>query len=253
MKNKILIVVLFIAVGVLTYLLLKKSEQVKDSQIAQQAKENVKLDVENLKQKLDNQGLQHTIMSDKENIVKSIKEIRDSSDKKKLDSVTKLLNIRDKQLTYYASYSASLEGKLLKAEKTDTGFYYSDKWANIQYVKPKDTSGNGHFNFKYNAEINYAEYWKKSSFIAPKKHYIDFWINDPRATINGVKRLKIEAKEPSLKIEGSSMVMYDGQAHFGADVGINIGKVKVGTSYMYNTVTGDWKPYYYGKFKLIGF
>lgn len=58
-----------------------------------------------------------------------------------------------------------------------------------------------------------------------------------RAAINRAKPIKIEAKEPKFKLEGSSVVMYDGQLHVGTDIGLNIG-----TSYIYNIVTGEWKP-----------
>lgn len=251
MKNNIFTALLIVAVIVLTYLLITGRGK-KESGIEPAAKELVNADVKNIVTKMDREGFEHTVLSDKENVIKSVTQL-DTITRNKLDSVNNLLGIKDKQLEHWISYSAKLEGRLLQAVRTDTSYRYEDKWANIEYVSSKDTIGNGHFNFKYNADINYAEYWKRSHFLAPKKHYIDLWINDPRATINGVKRVKIEAKEPKIKLEGSSIIMYDGQPHIGADVGINIGKVKVGTSYMYNTVTKDWKPYYYGKFKLIGF
>ncbi|MEI2271840.1 hypothetical protein OHD16_06765 [Sphingobacterium sp. ML3W] len=251
MRNKIFTALLIVLVIVLTYLLVT-SRGNKESGIEPAAKELVNAEVKNIVTKMDREGFEHTVMSDKENVIKSVAQL-DTNSRKKLDSVNALLGIKEKQLEHWISYSAKLEGKLLKAVRTDTSFRYEDKWANIEYVISKDTANNGHFNFKYNADINYAEYWKRNHFLAPKKHYIDFWINDPRATINGVKRIKIEAKEPKFKVEGSSIVMYDGHAHIGADVGVKIGKVKVGTSYMYNTATGDLKPYYYGKFKLLDF
>ncbi|WP_312364040.1 hypothetical protein [Sphingobacterium sp.] len=251
MRNNIFIALLIVAVIVLSYLLIK-SRGSKETGIEPAAKEAVKADVKNIVTKMDREGFEHTVMSDKENVIKSVNQL-DTNARNKLDSVNVLLGIKDKQIEHWISYSAKLEGKLLKADRTDTSFRYEDKWADIEYVRGKDTLGSGHFNFKYNADINYAEYWKRSHFLAPKKHYIDFWINDPRATINGVKRIKIEPKEQKFKVESSSIIMYDGRVNIGADVGINIGKVKLGGSYMYNTVTGEWKPYYYTKFKIVEF
>lgn len=248
MRNNIFTALLAAAVVVLLYIVFT-IRPYQDNKIAEQAKEVVRLEVDKVGKEIDKKGFQHAVIEDKQNVVKSLSHLSDSS-RRELDSVKALLSIKDKQLSHYISYSATLEGKLLKAVKTDTSFIYTDKWATIEYVP--DTT-DGVFNFTYNADINYAEYWRKSWFLAPKKHYVDFWISDPRATINGVKRVKIESKEPFTKVDLNSMVLIDGDVSTGPDVGISLGRFKVGASYLYNLDKEVWKPYFYGKYKILGF
>ncbi|OOG19120.1 hypothetical protein BWD42_04000 [Sphingobacterium sp. CZ-UAM] len=252
MKRTLFEIVLGLVVLILALLLIQQVNKPKRSTIEQKAKEMVSAEVERVNTKIDKMGMQHAVTDEKEKIVSSLSNLDDSSRYWK-ERFLEQAGINEKNVKLMTTYETTIKGMKLSASRTDTGFYYSDKWANIQYVRPKDTADNGHFNFSYNAEINYAEYWKRSHFLAPKKHYIDFWINDPRAKINGVKRLQIESKEPKFRLESSSMVLYDGQTHIGGDIGVSLGNVRVGTSYLYNAATGEWKPYFYGKYKLIGF
>lgn len=251
MRNNIFISLLTVAVVVLLYLLLSKQENQSDV-VPDVVKESVKADVENIVRKIDREGFQHAVISDKENVVRKIKEL-DSAAIKELDSVKVLLGIKDKQLKHYITYSTTLEGKLLQAEQTDTSFRYEDKWANIEYVISKDTLSAGHFNFKYNADISYAEYWNKKHFLAQKKHYIDFWIADPRAQINGVKRVKIESKKPAVLVDVNASGYYTDRLNVGIDAGINISRARIGAGYFYDMEENKWRALMSAKFKILEF
>lgn len=253
MRGRIFTALLAVAVLVLLYLLLfhKPVAPDQNSGLNPIVKEAVKVEVETVKKNIDRKGFEHAVISDKENVIRHISEL-DTSARKELDSVKRLLNIKDKQLKEWRQYGVSLQAKL-DAVRTDTSFRYSDKWANIEYVKPKDTLSSGHFNFAYNAEVNYAEYWQKSWFLAPKKHYIDFWISDPRATINSVKRVKFEVKEPFVRVDVNASAYYTDQLNVGFDGGVHLGRSRIGAGYYYNVASGDWRPLVNYKFNLIEF
>lgn len=250
MRSKIFTALLAVAVIVLLFLLFSREEK-KDNGIAPAAKEAVKAEVEKVNKEIDRKGFEHAVISDKENVVRSVTEL-DTSARRQLDSVTRLLNIERKQLKEWKQYSVSLQGRL-EAIKTDTGFRYSDKWANIEFIRPKDTLSSGHFNFSYNAEINYAEYWRRTWFLAPKKHYIDFWISDPRATINKVKRVKFEVREPFVKVDVNASAFYTDKLNIGADAGIHFGRTRLGGGYYYDFDTGEWRPVLTAKYRLLEF
>lgn len=249
MRNKVFTALLAVAVIVLLYLLLSQDKKIHDD-ISPIAKEAVKAEVETVIRYIDKKGFDHAVISDKENIVKSISQL-DTNAQKKIDSLENQLGIKEKQLKHFISYSTTLEGKLLKAEKTDTSFRYRDNWAYIEYVKPKDTISTGHFNLKYNAEINYAEYWTKKHFLSPKKNYIDLWISDPRATINGVKRIKIEPKQDNIGIEVNVLGLYTDRLNIGIDGSLRVGKGRFGAGYVYDMLDSRWKPIIILKYNLL--
>lgn len=251
MRNKIFTILLTITVVILVTVLIKEKFSKKDSVIAPVVKEAVRADVENISKKIDRQGFEHAVISDKENVIRLITEL-DTSAIRELDSVKKLLDIKDKQLLEYRQYTVRIEKKLA-AIKTDTGFRYADKWTNIEYVKPIDTTSPGHFNFTYDAEINHAEYWKKKHILAPKQHYIDFWISDPRATINKVKRVKFEVKEPYMGIEVNASSFYTDRLNMGIDGSIRFGRTHLGGGYFYDFNIGKWRPLVTAKFRLLEF
>ncbi|SUJ19030.1 Uncharacterised protein [Sphingobacterium spiritivorum] len=254
MRNKIFTALLAVAVIVLLYIVLTKKD-VKESGITPVAKEMVKAEVKAVNKVIDQKGFEHAVISDKENIVSSISQL-DSAAIKELDSVKAQLNIKDKQLKQWINYSVSLEGRLLQAQRTDTSFRYQDQWANIEYIRPTDTIGNGYFNFKYNAEINYAEYWKRDWLLGPKKHYIDFWVADKRASVNGVKRIKYEVKESSFGLDVSGKALFNGvdqRIYIGSEASIDIGRFNISGSYLYSPVVDRWYPFVSGKYRLLEF
>lgn len=220
--------------------------------IPQEARESVDASVKGIINTVDEKGFNHAVMGDKENLVQSITQLNDSS-RREVDSVKRLLKIKDKQLIEWIQYATTLEGRKLPASKTDTGFYFKDKYALIELVKPKDTLSKEYFNFKYNAEINYAEYYKKDWFLGRKKQYIDFWIADPRATINGVKRVKIEPKQDNLKIDVNASGFYTDRLNLGLDAGLTINRTRIGGGYYYDMIDKEWTPVISVKFRLLEF
>lgn len=80
--------------------------------------------------------MEHATISDKENVIQSFYELDDST-KIRLGTVTKLLGIERKQFKEWRHCNTSISAKDLPAFKTDTGFYYKDKYAHIEFIKGK--------------------------------------------------------------------------------------------------------------------
>ncbi|WP_312697225.1 hypothetical protein [Sphingobacterium mizutaii] len=132
-------------------------------ELPQEAKEAVNAEVTKITKKIDENGMEHAIISDKENVIQSFYELDDST-KIRLDSVTKLLGIERKQFKEWRHYNTSISAKDLPAFKTDTGFYYKDKYSHIEFIKGKESLSKEKFNFSYNAEINYQNITKRIGF-----------------------------------------------------------------------------------------
>ena len=224
----------------------------EDKTIEPTVQQLVDTEVKRVNKKIDEKGFEHAVIDEIENTVNR-GNISDSV-KQELDSITKLLGIKDRQLNHYIRYSVTLQDSLLQAkemvsERGDTTYAYSDKWANITYVP--NVSG-GHFNFKYNAEINYTEYWKRDGFFKPKKHYVDFWISDKRATVNGMNRVKFETKKRPSTLRINTLGMYHDGFHAGADGQIRIGgRYWLGGGYLYDFDGKEWRPIFTGRISII--
>lgn len=244
MKNLLILVLSIVCVYLFFF---RKSETIVEK-IPYEVKETVEVEVGRINRKIDAEGFNHAVISEMENQIKGYKQLTDSA-KIEIDSITKLLGIKQNQLNQYVSYSATLEDSLLKVtHKTDTSIIYKDKYANIEFIPRYE-----HFNFSYNANVNYATYSKRDWFLGRKKDYIDFWISDPRATINGVKRLKIEQKENFFKVDVNAGAYYTNQLNAGFDGGVHFGRMRLGAGYFYDTSENEWRPVFTAKYNLLDF
>lgn len=161
--------------------------------ITEEAALLVEAEVKNIATKLDNEGMEHAIFNDMENLIRDNRLLQGEA-KAWHDSaqvLTGVLGDARKELHELTSVNSTLRASLLKALKTDSGYNYSDNWADIQFILPTDSTG-PHFNLAYNVEFNFARIREKGNFFRDGKSYTDIWLTDKRATIDGVRRVKIE-------------------------------------------------------------
>ena len=164
--------------------------------------------------KIDKFGLNHVTIEEGKNVLprSAINNVAVSVGI--LDTTAMAIDILKKQVVSLTVISSGLEVKNLVAEKVLDSlkreiYIYNDRYVSLKF-KPADTLNKEHtFDFKYNAELNYVEYWKKKfPIIGSKRAYIDVWSNDKRTTINGVDRLKIEQKEPQFGLRVQMRSIY---------------------------------------------
>lgn len=252
MKN-FAIIVLMIGCGCLAYLYFfnPKVEKVKSTDVSQAAQEYVKAEVTDVNNKITKKGFKVAVIEAVANTVGDTDLLRDSFKMFK-DSATIELGIKDKQIVSLTQYSARLEGKLLKATSIgDTSYKYASNGLKLEFNKP--SKSDPYFNYSYDAKINYVEYWKKRNFLAPKKQYIDFWIEDSRASINGVKRLKVAPRVDKIKMDVNASSFYTDRLNIGVDADVTIGRYKLGAGYYYDMDRKTWQPVLKAKFKLLEF
>ncbi|WP_437918598.1 hypothetical protein [Sphingobacterium sp. LRF_L2] len=246
------IIIAFLVLTLIYFFLSPKSED-RPEVIPKESREYVDLKVKEVSKSIDEKGFDHAVMEALQNEVRSLRQLNSNS-RNEVDSVKKLLKLKDKQLISYTSINTTIRDTvLIPILVGDTSYRYTDKYASIEHVLSKDSSKPGYFNFSYNADVNYAEYWKKKNFLSKKKHYIDFWISDPRATINGIKRVKIEANSPSFKVDVNALGLYFKGLNVGLDGQIKLGRFRVGGGYIYNFDDKSWRPIITGRFNLLEF
>lgn len=253
MKN-VLIAILILVCGFLAWQWLitpKPTQNTATEKIAESGRALVDIEVGNIKRKVDEHGIERALIDDRKQLISSYKQLKDSS-KREIDSLQKLLNIRNKQLISYTSITSTLRDSLMKAiNYGDSVYKYSDNYAKISFNRPKEL-----FSLQYDAEVNIVEYWKRSWFLAPKKPYLELWLSDPRATINGVKRLKIEPKMDNFALKFKGVGRYNGkyqEVYAGGGVGFEARRFEFQGDYLYDFTTNAWYPSISGSWKLFEF
>src|SRR6478736_5700462 len=80
-------------------------------------------------------------------------------------------------------------------------FYYKDKYLTLDVnTNLKDTADLGSFTYKYNADLNIYQYYKKSWSFGAKKSYIDISSNDSNSTVMGVKKFTVVQPYPEFGV-----------------------------------------------------
>lgn len=220
-----------------------------DTGIAQQAREVTNLEVTRINKNIGDKGLVGALLEDKANLITNISQVRDSA-KQEIDSIARLLGIERGRVGHYLSMYTTTMDSLLEARRTPTGYDYKDDWAYMSFTNPTKTDS-AKFSFRYNAEVNMVEYWDRANFLSPKKHYIDLWLSDPRATINSVKRLKIEPTPKQFGVSVQAIGDYHPKhgAGLGAGARVQIGRIGLQGAYLYDGQR--WYPAFRGSYDLI--
>ena len=76
---------------------------------------------------------------------------------------------------------------------------------------------------------------------------------DTRATVNGVKRVKIQPKQDNVKVDVNASGFYTDRLNLGVDGGVTIGRTRLGGNYYYDMVDRQWKRLVSVKLRLLEF
>lgn len=256
MKN-ILIIILCIAIAILIWMLLKKSDQDITDKSSTSSKSSVELEAKELSRKVDTSGMEHVVYKEAEPILRTI-ELK-VEDKEKVDSLLSVVGIKEKQLksvtNAYATVSA--ENLELKRTKNDTSFVYQDKFLNLSISPKNDTISIA--SFGYNFDFNSVSYdprkWYQKIFNWKDVTYTNIWSTDPRATVRGYEKLTIQDKEPDIgyTIKASAMYLPEwGTSSFGPKLNIRYKRINATGSYMYFPVHKEWFPVFGVDIDLLG-
>lgn len=250
MKN-IIIIALAVLCGFLAYKYITKPVALIDkgtAKVAKSGRELVDIDVKNINSKIDEKGIEGALFEDKQQV--SGADQLDDSSRAEIDSIQRLRGIENRR---WIAYTNVLQGRLDSALKAtnhgDSLYTYSDPYAALSFNLPKET-----FSLRYDADLNIAEYWDRKWFLAPKKRYVELWLSDPRATIKGVKRMRIEPQQDKfdLTLKGSAQYHVE-DIGMGGKLNIRVGRVTGSGSYLYYPRYGDWKPAFSLDYEIGGF
>ena len=117
-----------------------------------------------------------------------------------IDSLTKLLKIKDKQLQSYTGISTKDTGTVkLRVDTiyTDSisqyNFNYKDKWLTINGYLNQDS----HLDYTINDSLGITVYNKKQGLFKSPVTIINVYSLNPREKINGITNFQILTKTPS--------------------------------------------------------
>ena len=251
-KN-IFMIVLILLSGLMAWKLLSNPDAIEGDQapIKQAAKDRVDLDVQNIDKKIREDGFESALIKDHMQVIGSDSELTDSSKREK-DSIIRILRIQNKQLVSYTQVATRTIDSLMKAKNYgDTLFEHNGEYAKISFNLPKQT-----FSLQYDAKVNLAEYWRRDWFLGPKKRYLEVWMADTTASINGVKRLRVEPKPDNFAMKIKGIGVYNGkhqEAYFGPGIEVETRRFEYEGQYLYDYGTNKWYPGFKVGYKLFEF
>lgn len=112
-----------------------------------------------------------------------------------LDSLSKLLKIKDKQLKSFTDlqWNFTLEDKwkidtiYIDSSFKYTQFQWQDKWIFIK----GDIGNTDSFSIKGIDSISISNYWKRKWFLGNKKHYIDISNSNPHISYSNLRSIEL--------------------------------------------------------------
>lgn len=225
----------------------------------------IDLHVEPEKIYTDTEGRQHTVIdADKNTFIQSeANKIVNDQLKPVIDSIAKRVGVKGKQIESSTTISTTSQATDLKAMRSAMDslrrltIYYKDKYLELAYrpAIPGDTTDLGSFDYKYNADLDIDQYWKRAFILGRKSSYLDIFSNDKRTTINGVKRLQIEQKDPGFGVRVQALGNYDLRSKLlqpGAGLTIDIGPFSARSALFYNANERRFTPTIEGAFTIFG-
>ena len=180
-----------------------------------------------------------------------------------VDTVAEALKIAKDKLQQVTQIATVTKAAQLKAEKKIDSlqrltYYYHDRYLQLAYrpAYATDSTGNGQFDFAYNDSLNVVQYWKRNWLLGAKKSYIDIYSNDPRTTVNGIKRLVVEQKEPKLGVRILAMASYDFSRKLitiGPGLQVDFKHLSLTGSFYYDADAQSFKPKFAARYDFIKF
>lgn len=213
---------------------------------------------------VDDSGEVHSVFEIPKENTKSRKDIRDRSKPLgMIDTAAMLLNLARKEIISVREQLSTTQARALKAERkvnelNQVVYYYKDKYVDLAYTPPLDTTSQGTFDFTYNGRVTVTDYTKRDKIlglkIGAKRSYTDIVSEDPRTTINGYRALQLKRQEPFFGLRGQAVGNYNPETHtFGVGTGVRVdfGRLSLQGNYLFYPVTGNWRPSVNANYDII--
>lgn len=249
------LVLLCVGLGVSTYIFYNKPAQ--KVVVPKEVEKLVNIEADRAAKKIkDKGGIEHAILDDKHNLIKEVAEL-DPASRDTIQKLAERLNISERDLKSVTTYVATIERKYQKLVKlNDTTYRHSNPNLTVDFHLRNGLEGSSrdtsYINYKYQAGVNYAEYEKGGFLGIGKKSYIDVWLDDPNATINGLQRFRIEPKKDQFGVNvNASGMLFQDKPYVGPGVDVRIGRSVISAEYMRDFKEKKWTPMFKYKFNLL--
>lgn len=210
----------------------------------------------------DSAGNEHVVIKDGKNVIARAEIKNPERPRNIIDSSAALLKIATSEIQRVTRINSLTKDSLLRARTVinalsgQLAYRYKDKFVDLEFIPPIDTTGTGIFNFSYNADLNIVQYQKRKWFLGAKESFIDISSTDPRTTIRGVKQLTVKQKTPQfgLRLQASGNYnLYNDNAGFGPAIRVDIGRLSIQGNYMYYPKNKLWYPATIVNYDIIRF
>lgn len=240
------------------FIFMRVQKPVIDNSVKNQVLAEAKI----IARKVDREGANHVIVETTNNILPAnLKDSDGMYDKAFVDSLTRNIDAKDKEITALTQISQTLLGKNLQAvaaldSANKKKFEFSDKNFYVSYTPTTDSLKSGTFNYRYNQKLNIVEYNQKKWLFGADRIYTDISSDDPNSTINGVRKLSIKrtTKDFAMKLTAKSIYLPNsGMTGSGASVRVRYKRWVVNGSQLYFPQVKQWKPVVGLEFELLNY
>lgn len=265
MKNLIIIgacVIVTIASVIYSVSLLRRINERETEK--NREKKAIQVEADIIARKIDKQGIEHVTIEAAKNII-PVSEVKNSAAVGAgiLDTTALAIGILKKQVKDLLVVNSTLKAENLIAQeviRNGAKYYsYSDKVLGLSYRPPltTDSTDKGTLNLDYyNSQLTITQYWKRKWLFGTKRSYIDIATNDARNTINGVKQLTVEQKEPSFSLHLQGSANYNpstGMIGFGPAIRMDLGRLSLQGNYNWFPDQKQWGTSITANYDLIRF
>lgn len=213
------------------------------------------LEAEKIAEEVNEKGDTVVIFERADPIIKTIE--MKIEDQRKVDSLLKINNIKEKNLQQLSTLYAEANAKNLKLTQQladngkDTVWRFKDKYL-TNTIYRRDTAFVS--DIWLDATVSRVDYTKKSSwFFGENQDLTKVWFNSPYIKPQGMDNLTIVKKEPffdwGVNIEGRYMHS-DKQLIMGPRANIKLGRFNISGGYGLNTGTGTGQVWYGGDYRI---
>ncbi len=218
----------------------------------------ISIKAEEIAREVDKEGAEHVIYKEAEPILKMI-EVH-VEDKKRVDSLLSLANIKENQVKYISTAYAKVSQeniqlkRVLNTATQDTIYQYRDKWLDLSFERKDSALAIG--SFKYNFDFNTVSYHKRNWFLGAKKSYTDIWSSDPRVKIRGYDKITIKQDDPQYGLRVQANAVWNPETSsigYGPGLRVDINRFSIQGKYSYYPKLKEWRPMISGNFDLIRF
>lgn len=223
-KTTLVIVALIVllAIGGICYLAIKQQQSAKRLEnLSKVTSSGQTVIIDTIR---DKEGRQHAVT--REVPVESESEKRLAVGGSYIDTVSTALKVAVDRIEELTKANGTLVArvKLLETikeipDKSGNSIAATLKVHQDKYLYAEYNPSNDSLFLDYKVALNTAKYSKRKSFLHQRENYINIWSDDPRVTINGVKRFSEDVTPKPKRFS----------------IGPNV-------SYSYNFLTGKWQP-----------